>query len=166
MSDVWQATRDVLRRTRFGKSPSRAGEYKVRVPDFARPPQISMQPGLSGTTCYRPSFMCEPGIVQRRFSRSNSLHLAPRTSPDRVAVKIRNCSADEAIVSRDVSVSQKFGRSSIGRAGGRAVLFAAVGEETPGDPSRLQGFHQCGACKRALTNYRREPLPSMVVIER
>jgi len=48
---------------------------------------------LSGTRCSTRIFILAAGTVQMPFAKSISLHSAPRTSPDRAAVKIKNCSA-------------------------------------------------------------------------
>ena len=46
-----------------------------------------------GTTCSTPAFMRSPGMVKVFASRSTSLHVAPRISPDRQAVRITSCKA-------------------------------------------------------------------------
>jgi hypothetical protein len=48
---------------------------------------IASAGSLSGTRCSRPAFIRLAGMVQTPASRSISLHCAPRTSPDRAAVK-------------------------------------------------------------------------------
>ena len=48
---------------------------------------------LSGTRCSRPFFILAAGTVQVAESRSTSSQRAPRTSPERQAVKVRNSMA-------------------------------------------------------------------------
>ena len=49
-----------------------------------------------GTRCSRPPFIRSLGIVQVAASMSNSDHDAPRTSPERAAVRTRNSNASRA----------------------------------------------------------------------
>ena len=47
----------------------------------------------NGTRCALPAFMRSPGTVQTALSRSISSQVASRTSPDRIAVSVRNSNA-------------------------------------------------------------------------
>ena len=48
---------------------------------------------LNGTRCASRAFMRLAGMVQVAVSRSTSCHCAPRTSPDRHAVRTKNSKA-------------------------------------------------------------------------
>ena len=48
---------------------------------------------VNGTRCSRPAFIRDPGIVHMRASASISSIVAPRTSPERAAVRTRNSKA-------------------------------------------------------------------------
>ena len=74
--------------------------------------RISTARSLSGTRCSRPAFIRRAGMVQTRASRSISLQRAPRTSPERVAVRMANSSARAATTSLSRSLAMKAGTSA------------------------------------------------------
>ena len=68
----------------------------------------------SGTRCARPAFIRAAGIVQTFVAMSISDQRAPRTSPERVAVRMQNSKAIAACASRSRSLATKAGTSRIG----------------------------------------------------
>jgi hypothetical protein len=51
----------------------------------------------NGTRCSRPAFILLAGTVQILFFRSISDHRAPKTSPDRAAVRMQNSRASTVV---------------------------------------------------------------------
>ena len=103
----------------------------------------------SGTRCSFPAFMRSAGIVHTRASISISIHVAPRTSPDRAAVKIANSAARAAIPSRWLNSFMKTPTSCHGKAGGfltGAILLGLASRFSPSDLASVPGSHPAGAC--------------------
>jgi hypothetical protein len=65
-----------------------------------------------GTPCSLPTFILEAGMVHSLASRSISLHLAPRTSPDLAAVRIRNSRANRGTLNRVCRCAMNAGTAS------------------------------------------------------
>ena len=55
--------------------------------------RVALAPLDNGTRCARCTFIRSSGIAHTSVSRSISSHVAPRTSPERQAVSIRNSNA-------------------------------------------------------------------------
>ncbi len=96
---------------------------------------------VSGTLCSRPAFMRPAGIVQRPASRSTSDQTAPRTSPLRAAISVRNSRARAAIPSRSRSAANQRATSSRERAGWLSAFASLPGLGSTA--SRLP-FHLAG----------------------
>ncbi len=73
-------------------------------------------PDESGTRCGRPAFIRSPGTTHRAAGRSISDHLAPRTSPERAAVRMVNSSARAPVPFSSASLAMKAGIWSMPKA--------------------------------------------------